>query len=869
MSASSGRVQNLHVVDGLFFSFAVPASGAEADEPVGTDSTLYPHSRVRAEVAYILFDYGTTQAVVDSVVWRCSERNTRGRCPRMMELQYLVQGAARWTTFSAIASRRVNVQQSWKVSRAEWSGRAVVASRYWRVKVTEGDGNAKAAFDFLELAVSCYTHTGGEYFAKSSIEADLAPGTGGSSPQAGVVLNGALLFLAAPDSIGHLLYRHNPTTARSTSIFREPLLFHTSVAPAKPSSLVLPTLGIAVWAVRGGLLVTDGSEEGTRLHEAPTAERTGRETFVVLSENHAGAEIAYYCDNTAHSRGKVHSSMRSATALCVVSLTSSVGVPAVRKVDTSRGTLARVSSVSFLVSNRGDSGDVVTYFYSSPARETLPQTLGALKSNLCELPYAATTVDATRPSTALSRGFLSISANERGVTGKTALLSFDNVEAWKTVASVHLKLAVLSINFQKATRTSTGGLNTVGSCEMVVVELLSQTYAQNLDTLTYDTLSTAAVLSSMNVSTEAFIGGGAVHIDLTAMMASFATKLDKFVTLRVSIDSDTCTARADPYTIVFAPVWDATPAFRPALCLGSNTVTSIRSNEKKFLSLPKPIALSLRSGVANDVPLDADTWFYGGCGAVALRFKLNAASRGALAAGGQDESYVGGIDFVQPLFDVEVTEGKVSTLPDTFVLRRTGHIALERRRGGNSDVFMSTDPGSASCVYRQPTDADSAFLGFLDNGAAARVSIVDLCNEARCVASGGICAGFSCLCPETMVSLEGDVCECSEGMYGKSCMTYCSAETTCNGRGVCSPSGNCKCDIGFGGASCESTLDCKGVSALFPDAAIQCNRLPDSGVVNNSALVTSDIDECRACIEEGYEVVDGVRRYFCRHTKLP
>ena len=36
------------------------------------------------------------------------------------------------------------------------------------------------------------------------------------------------------------------------------------------------------------------------------------------------------------------------------------------------------------------------------------------------------------------------------------------------------------------------------------------------------------------------------------------------------------------------------------------------------------------------------------------------------------------------------------------------------------------------------------------------------------------------------------------------CATRCSANETCNGRGECDPFGQCLCNEGFAGASCDS-----------------------------------------------------------------
>ena len=670
------------------------------------------------------------------------------------------------------------------------------------------------------------------------------------------------------------------------------MLLHASVAPASPVPLLLPNLGLALWLVRGGVLVSDGSAHGTHLHPLGAgvdATRSGdartpgaAQPAHVVRDDANGAEVVFFCGGDG---GGNSENDGAEAALCVAAFEPSPAEPPhLSRRPLSRGALFRAAPGRFLLSSSGAGGDVVTRFFEAPADRPLPGGggVGALARRTCVLPTQAALLDAARPSENYADGFLAVSANEGGVlgAGKATLLAFRAAAFLATAESVALRLSVLSANFADGAAAQMRGL---GWCDELLVELLdaaSVTWDDSTVThasyaaLLASSSQSPRVLATRNVSVADLLGSGTgtLRVDVTDAVraAAAAGAVPDALVLRLSLPADACTPRPEPYTLVLAPPGDATPRHRPALCIGENRAEVVRGALGSYLRLPDAALwrVDAHAGAGAKQALGEDTWFYAGCGEAAVRFKLDAEAVGVLVHGahGDGRRLRAHKEYRSTLREAQAVRGRaVDALPDALVVRQDGGILLvSSRMAGAAFVSTQPDQDARSCNYVYPTAADTAYLGFLDNGAGEHVASVQMCGES-CEASGGRCAGFECRCPENRVSVDGHACECGAGYYGHSCSVRCVASETCGGRGVCTEHGNCRCDLGYGGAACAETLSCAALQALYPTAKVACERVsPSLAVIGDRRVpVTPAIDSCKACLSEGYEVVGGVRRYYC------
>eukprot|EP01062_Namystynia_karyoxenos_P018470 TRINITY_DN1688_c0_g1_i1.p1 TRINITY_DN1688_c0_g1~~TRINITY_DN1688_c0_g1_i1.p1 ORF type:complete len:1681 (+),score=396.64 TRINITY_DN1688_c0_g1_i1:84-5045(+) len=799
---------------------------------------------------FVQWDYGEVAAVT-AVEWACAEEYG---CPSKVRVQRSAD-ASKWATVATATAKVWNASylQSHRVE-----DRSGTPARYWRVLIDAAHGapltqngvTGEAAVDMLRLGAECGVNAA----RRARLAADTLPGPDSGDPLAGVVLGGTLLFFASADVQLYHLTRYAPSSGARRVTDRLPQRFASAAGPSAPGGAVLQGLHCAVWAVRGGLLVSDGTEHGTRMHPAPPPDTSeGRSHLAVLpSSAGAPARVAFFCGGAAQpAAARSMESAAAQSALCIALVRSPHDV-SVTLLPIGRGSIAAVPGTGFaVVSSPGLAGDALQPVWRSLAAAPPLGDFRALGDGGCSEPAADATLDTEQPAYNMHAGFLSV----RSDAARAAVLRFEGAPTQLT--ELRLRLYGVAADWE----------DVPGSCESLVVEAIdpSWTWAEK-GISGGDTAG--AVIATATPALPATPTGD-LDLDISDLISAHAnyTAAGAYagpLQLRLRLDPNQCQNRSMPYTMVFQPRECETPRERPQLCTRGNT---LRYLSRATPLLPSAPPTASRGYVQRAVLLSesatTEDWLYASCGGATVRFKPSARALRYLQTGGSPAGW-------EPIRDAQVVAGSVRHLPDSLWAGDSegdlgGAITLSSVQHGA--VFMSThcQDSEPCCNGALPGAADEAVLQHLQPRAPHRVFTLPRCNAAECEASGGVCGEQGCECPsESMVGGSGR-CECAQWWYGPRCDVYCNDAVSCSGRGVCDGLGNCECDAGWGGPECAEGLSCAGLKALLPAAVeLNCAHLPEGEVLTAGAGADDAvIDRCNACVEEGVVNEKGTVRYQC------
>eukprot|EP00755_Sulcionema_specki_P020884 Sspe_Gene.73049::Locus_43848_Transcript_1_1_Confidence_1.000_Length_1318::g.73049::m.73049 len=134
-----------------------------------------------------------------------------------------------------------------------------------------------------------------------------------------------------------------------------------------------------------------------------------------------------------------------------------------------------------------------------------------------------------------------------------------------------------------------------------------------------------------------------------------------------------------------------------------------------------------------------------------------------------------------------------------------------------------------------------------------------VCLPDTCMGRGSCSADGRCACScNSTVCYAGTTCEsCAVHYYGPSCDVFCDPHTSCSSRGVCTDTGECRCEEGRCGKSCGEC--CEGVYN-WPECDVPCS--PETTCSGHGVCKTSgkscECDEgfqpptCSTCAEGRY-----------------
>eukprot|EP01065_Artemidia_motanka_P022302 TRINITY_DN26500_c0_g1_i1.p1 TRINITY_DN26500_c0_g1~~TRINITY_DN26500_c0_g1_i1.p1 ORF type:complete len:1629 (+),score=464.01 TRINITY_DN26500_c0_g1_i1:52-4938(+) len=818
---------------------------ASAALRAASEGDVWRHDGNGSWPAYVQWAF-SEDAVVSKMEWVCPQQYG---CPRSMRLQRSRDGA-KWVTAAAVLAPKWNTTGNRTVQAR--AVRDSTPAPHWRVLIDTVHGVAhnkgEAELDMLRLVSACGVNADGQ----TRMVADTLPGPDSGAPLGGVVLDGSLLFLAAADSQVYHVTRYNPgggVARRVTDMY--PQLFSRAAGPSVPGAAVAAAQHTAVWAVRGGLLTSDGTEHGTRFHELPPPDTSDHASHVVVLDAAADAtRLAYFCGAGSEPAGRSMSDLSSATALCIASVASPHSV-SVTRLHIGRGSVAPVPMAgTAVVSSPGFAGDSLEPVWRSVAVRPMGD-FRALGDGGC-LPAAAdVTLDTAAAGWNYETGFLSV----RSDGSRAAFLRFSGVTT--EAAELRLRLHAVTADWSDVS----------GRCEKLTVDLLDPSWAW------YEAgLAGGDSIGTVIGSTLAAIPGaatGPMDLDISDLVAAHKNITVGYVgamQLRLRLDPLYCALgnRSAAYTLTLQPSEAELPAERPRVCTRGNGLQQLTYSGSPLASRPptRSRGSTFRASLLPEAAT-ADSWIYGSCGAATVRFKLGGDALsfmkyGSSAADGRWSR----------ITDAQVVRGSVAALPDSVWLGNTIKVASLQR----GVTFLSTRcrDGEECCNGHAPSDVDEVALESLQPRSPHRLSALPRCDAAVCAASGGVCGAEGCECPsETMTGTTGR-CECSQWWFGVACDVYCHDDVTCGGKGTCNSDGACDCAAGWGGSKCTVGMTCADLKAALPGVTLDCDHTPAEVVTlrPEDPPVASDlIDRCQACIEEKEVFENGHMRYKCTFAK--
>ena len=749
-------------------------------------------------------------------------------------------------------------------------------STSYRVVFLSGYDNSTISFDAVDFTLEC---SNSSHSRRSKVLNDIAPGPDSSNPLSAAVLrNSLMLFLAAVDSVTYFVYSYESGIGVQLLSSEFPERFHASIFPGTPRNTVLKSLGIVVWLVRNGFLISDGHSVRKYLHVSlghfPSSDST--ESLTVHKDSRSVGVILYYCTSvsvlrkqspTSSSLGDIKRQFVT-TSLCslevrsmgdvIVSATpfpshSNYGNAFLRSIYDGSSYVISASEVNMRT------GSSVQLFYHSRADQFLIP-FWKLGSSGCVNPIGDILIEGNSTSQSdLSDGYLGIST-----LGNSTLLQFTKIPI-KTTSSLTLQLTAVPQMLSSQSEID----NCYVVLSVVVFEINSN---PSVESFTADLFKDESllILESQNYT----INSNILTADVTSLFtSSVRNRLQSGdVFFSISLPSDACPSRDSdqPYSIYFYPREDPVSLRRPQLCVSGNTVSMYKKkiNSENFIKLPKISTTETKA-----------IWWYASCGGVGIRFMLQSNTARQLSCGLVDPPTITDSGYHQsPLLNVQLLYGHVnltiaggpSKLPN-FIDVHDGFITLSNPLHHGNDFMFSTYPSSRSCGGRSPTQDD--IIDFSVESSDLKLSSqsvfsTQLCGS-QCVKSGGRCVGFQCSCKSgkgnmilSSESASSNKCECASRYYGQRCDVYCYHKITCSNQGSCSPQGSCLCDPGYGGLNCELTISCEDVSKMFPLADINCQRF--SNPLNAITEDDNKIDRCTACLSEGYELLNGEKRFYCK-----
>ncbi|KAJ9451526.1 Teneurin-1 [Diplonema papillatum] len=750
---------------------------------------------------WVMWEWPRTTASVRAVSWGGCGGATAGCCPRALRVQRR-RADGTWAT---VASFTDPAAGGGRRRHEVHGGGSSSAWRFQAVSCTDADGShstgAPMAVDFVEFEAECppATHQGNPPAVQ--LLADIAPGVDSSNPLAGVALGDRiLLFFATKDSSVYYLFGWSPGGGPPWVVSDEHPL---RVAPARPQTVPVGTgVGggvLGVWLVEGGVLVSDGTREGTARHKAPAREGfLGAGEGSVLAEVAPG-EVAYACGGGGGGGGD--------RAICHVRVTAPHEIFVERVLHDDAG-----GSLLLLQQQQQPGQPFAWYRHQTGEGAAAPPRAGGWPLPTGCAAAVATGV-AAAPAAADGRG---LTVATGGAVYLTFPAAFDAASLRGKVPrgmAVHLRLFAAGGN---------GASEALARCSGVSVELLGGD-------------ASAAVNGTLPKG-----GGGALRVDVTPLIDAspeFSAGSRWTFVLRLPGLGDQCGFPTPPggyFTTFHAPA-AADPATAPRLCVAAAAARRLSPLDAPVFERTPP-------------PASKNAVFAASCGAAGVRFRVAAPVLRYLQTGGFDPVSLEGR--VMPLLAVEDASGGgrgvVRVLPNCVQLEG-GHVTL--LSVAPYSVFATTAPHlhPDGCNGVAPGEGVVTEFRYEAGEWGGDGVVEEVCDAAVCVASGGVCSRAGCACGRGQVAVAG-ACECAAGRYGAGCAARCD-DSQCAGRGRCSPSGNCACDVGWGGPRCREAVTCAVLRQLYPGAQSACPHLPSAFPV---VAGPPALDVCDACAAEEF-----------------